>query len=185
MKILLHVCCAPCSLGVIDRALEEGDITLFFYNPNIYPSDEYQKRLEALKEVIARRYPTLELIEKGYNESEFLACTTGLEGEKEGGKRCDECIRLRMEKTARLAKELGFDGFTTTLSVSPHKSYPLIKKLGQELENAYNVKYVDVDFKKKDGFLKSTRLSKEMGIYRQNYCGCRYSKNDERDQKQD
>lgn len=179
MKILLHVCCAPCSLGVIDRVLEEGDVTLHFYNPNIYPSTEYEKRLDALKEVVKTRYPNLEILEYGYDENEFLCVAKGLETESEGGKRCDECIRLRMTNSAKLAKSLGFDAFTTTLSVSPHKSYPLINKIGKELEKELGIKFIDTDFKKKDGFLKSTRLSKEMGIYRQNYCGCRFSKYDE------
>ncbi len=181
MKILLHVCCAPCSLGVIDRVLEEGDVTLYFYNPNIYPESEYSKRLDSLKEVVSRRYPEIEILEYGYDEMEFLSCIDEkLESEPEGGKRCDVCIGLRMRKAAELAKRLKFDAFTTTLSVSPHKSYPLIGKIGKELEEEFEIKFLDIDFKKKDGFLKSTRLSKEMGIYRQNYCGCRYSKYDER-----
>ena len=180
MKILLHVCCGPCSLGVIDRVLEDGEPTLYFYNPNIYPSEEFEKRRDTLKEIVIRKYPTLPVVSEKYDESEFLSRIIGFEGEPEGGKRCDKCIELRMERAAKYALEHGFDAFTTTLSVSPHKSYPLINSIGKMLESELGIKFIDTDFKKKDGFLKSTKLSKEMGIYRQNYCGCRFSISDER-----
>ena len=178
MRTLLHVCCAPCALGVIDNVQRDNDITLYFYNPNLYPFKEYEKRLDALKEVVERAYPDLQIIEGDFDDALFYARVLGLEEEKEGGTRCAACIRLRMEMTAKYAKENGFEAFTTTLSVSPHKSYPLINKIGKELEEIYNIKFIDTDFKKKDGFLKSTKRSKEMGIYRQNYCGCKFSKHD-------
>lgn len=181
MKILLHVCCAPCALGVLDRAAKKGELTLFFYNPNIFPDEEYVRRLDVLKKVIEKKYPNLPLIESSYDEGEYLSAVSGFENEKEGGKRCERCIELRMRRTAKYAKENGFDAFTTTLSVSPHKSYPTIAKIGKSLEKEFDITFIDDDFKKKDGFLQSTRLSKEMGIYRQKYCGCRYSINDERD----
>ena len=178
MRTLLHVCCAPCALGVIDNVKEGNDITLYFYNPNLYPFSEYQKRLDTLKEVVEKAYPYLQIIEGDFDDSSFYDNVLGLEDEKEGGLRCANCIKMRMEMTVKYAKEKGYEAFTTTLSVSPHKSYPLIYKTGKELEEKYQITFIDTDFKKKDGFLKSTKRSKEMGIYRQNYCGCKFSKHD-------
>ena len=178
MRTLLHVCCAPCALGVIDNVKEGNEITLFFYNPNIYPYTEYQKRLDTLKEVVKRAYPDLKIVEGDFDDGLFYSRVLGLEEEKEGGRRCAACINLRMEMAAKYAKENGYEAFTTTLSVSPHKSYPLINKIGKELEKEYQIKFIDTDFKKKDGFLKSVKKSKEMNIYRQNYCGCKFSEHD-------
>lgn len=178
MKILLQVCCAPCFLGVIERLMsdyKEDEITLLFYNPNIYPKSEYQKRLDALKSVLKDFYPNLKLIVGKYDVDNYYKEIAGLELEIEGGKRCDKCIYLRMEYTAKMAKIKGYDAFTTTLSVSPHKNYQVINKIGQDLVKRQGITFIDTDFKKKDGFLISTKRSKELGVYRQNYCGCEFS----------
>ena len=172
-KLLLHCCCAPCATAVIERILPTVKPTLFYFNPNTYPLDEYEKRLNELYK-LARIY-SLEVIAQPYDDALFYNAVVGLEGEKEGGKRCENCIKLRLEQTARYARANGYDAFTTTLSVSPHKNAHFINKTGRELSSDGCV-YIDADFKKADGFLISTKLTQKYGLYRQNYCGCEFSK---------
>ncbi len=175
-KLLLHVCCAPCLCGVIDRVIDKFDVTLFFYNPNIMPEEEFDKRLSALKEM-QKHYSGTKLIVPDQNDQEFLTVASGLENEKEGGARCAKCFELRLSKTAEyLASHKNeYDYFATTLTVSPHKNAPLINEIGNEIAEKFGVKYLESDFKKQNGFLLSTTLSKELGIYRQDYCGCEFS----------
>ena len=172
-KLLLHTCCAPCSTHVIEVLKSQYDLTILYYNPNIFPKEEYDKRLgEQIKygEIAGVKVLTVE-----YDEDEFLSQVKGLELEKEGGKRCDVCFELRLRKTAQLCKKLGFDIFTTSLSVSPHKNSNKINEIGQKLAEEYGVEFLAESFKKKDGYLNSIRLSKQYDLYRQNYCGCRFS----------
>lgn len=174
-KLLLHGCCAPCVTYPYQILSADFDVSVFFYNPNIQPIDEFTKRLKSLK-FLSRKWNFKLLIESNDPDSWFTAIK-GLEYEKEGEKRCVECYRIRLEKTAEAARDRGFDFFTTTLSVSPHKSTKVINRLGLEMERQYNVKFLESDFKKKDGFKISCQLSREEELYRQNYCGCLYSKN--------
>lgn len=172
-KLLLHSCCAPCSTHVIEVLKSQYDLTILYYNPNIFPRQEYEKRLAEQK-----RYADLvnvKLMTVDYDEDDFLSKVKGLELEKEGGARCEVCFEVRMRATARLAKENGFDIFATTLSVSPHKSSYIISKVGNKIAEEYGVEYLDESFKKKDGYLNSIKLSKKYELYRQNYCGCRFS----------
>ena len=176
-SLLLHSCCGPCSSYVLEVLSEHFSVTVLYYNPNIYPESEYQKRLSEQKKIIENmpfKNP-VRLMPCGYDETEFLSAAKGFESEREGGSRCEKCFRLRMEETALLAKKNGFDYFTTTLSVSPHKNAPLLNKIGEELSEKYNIKYLYADFKKKEGYKRSIILSKEYDLYRQDYCGCRFS----------
>lgn len=181
-KLLLHACCGVCSSSVLERLINYFDITVLYYNPNIYPEEEYQKRLETQKQIINKIAKDVKLLEIGYNEEEFNQIAKGLENEKEGGKRCPKCYNLRLEKTAQIAKENNFDYFCTTLSVSPYKDSEKLNKIGKILEQKYNVKYLYSDFKKKDGYKRSNELAKEYNLYRQDYCGCKYSKKERENQ---
>lgn len=172
-KLLLHSCCGPCSTVVIERLKDEYDLTVFYYNPNIEPEEEYIKRKEEQKKVC--KNDKVPFVEAEYDNQEWLDFVKGLENEKEGGARCEKCFQFRLLKTARYAKENGFDLFATTLSVSPHKNTLVINKVGQELEKTEEIEFLPESFKKKDGYLRSVNLSKEMGLYRQNYCGCHFS----------
>ncbi len=227
-RLLLHSCCGPCSTAVIERLLPDYDITVFFYNPNITDSNEYEKRLTSQLMVIdyfnknlspenkiellpdyditvffynpnitdSNEYEKrltsqlmvidyfnknlspenkIDFIEGRYDPDEYFKLVSGYEEEKEGGRRCSLCFDMRLEETAIIAKEKGFDTFTTTLTVSPHKSYDIISQIGKSLSEKYKVEYLDGNFKKKDGFKRSIELSKEMNLYRQNYCGCQFS----------
>jgi len=175
-RLLLHSCCGPCSTSVIERLLENYEITIFYYNPNIYPQEEYIKRLSEQKKFLEIAHKDICLIDGEYVDNQkFEEAYKGLENCKEGGPRCEKCIYLRLEKTAQIAKEKNFDIFATTLSVSPHKNAKLINDIGKDLENKFQVEYLVSDFKKQDGYLKSIKLSKEYDLYRQKYCGCRYS----------
>lgn len=176
-RLLLHACCGPCSSACLERLCEYFDVTVCWYNPNIEPSEEYQKRLDNMKKLLKTMPMTraVSLMTCAYEPERFLSSCEGLENEKEGGQRCAVCFRLRLEETARRAKEGHYDFFTTTLTVSPHKNAPLINDIGQELAHLYGVRFLPSDFKKKNGFLRSIRLSEEYGLYRQNYCGCRFS----------
>jgi len=177
-KMLLHSCCGPCSSAVIFQLAENYDITIFYYNPNIYPEAEYLKRKQTQLELIAKLNQqgfNIKIEDAEYDPENYEKYVCGLETEKEGGARCTKCFYLRLEKTAKIAKEKGFDIFATTLTVSPHKNAPLINQIGEELSEKYGIKYLVSDFKKKDGYKKSIELSKEYGLYRQNYCGCKYS----------
>ncbi len=176
-SLLLQSCCGPCSSYVLEVLAQYFKVTVLYYNPNIYPEDEYYKRLdEQIKIINSMPFKNkVELMPCDYNEQEFLSVIGGLEGEREGGARCKECFDLRLGKTAFLAKENGFDFFTTTLTVSPHKNAQLLNQIGKELEEKYGVKYLFADFKKKEGYKRSIQLSKEYDLYRQEYCGCRFS----------
>jgi predicted adenine nucleotide alpha hydrolase (AANH) superfamily ATPase len=176
-RLLLHCCCAPCSTAVLDLLNQYFEITLLYYNPNIYPEAEYIKRgneLQRLLSLTEPRYP-MALITPDYDPAAFDARAAGFEDEPEGGNRCFACFSLRMEETARKAAVEGYDYFTTTLSVSPHKNAGAINEIGAELARQYPVRYLYADFKKKDGYKRSIELSGKLGLYRQNYCGCWFS----------
>ena len=177
-KLLLHACCAPCSSYVLEYLTEYFDIAVFYYNPNISPFSEYEKRISELKRLM-REMPLsgkTDIIDGKYDPESFIDISGGLEELPEGGERCFRCYRLRMEEAAKMALDGGFDYFTTTLSISPHKNAEKINEIGQELEQKYGIKYLCADFKKRDGYKRSIQLSHEYGLYRQNYCGCIYSK---------
>jgi len=176
--LLLHSCCAPCSSYVLEYLSAYFRITDFYYNPNIEPQEEYACRLQELRRLIEEmphRYP-IELIEGTYDPARFHEAARGLEDVPEGGERCFRCYRLRMEEAAQLAAELQCDYFTTTLSISPLKNAQKLNEIGQELSAMYKVAHLPSDFKKKNGYLRSIELSKEYGLYRQDYCGCVYSR---------
>lgn len=178
--LLLHACCAPCSSYCLEYLSEHFKITLYYYNPNIYPESEYSLRTDEARRLISEmsfRHPVT-FLEGEFNPKEFYDCVKGYEDEKEGGGRCFRCYRLRLENTAKLAEEMGFDYFTTTLSISPLKRADKINEIGEELGAIYNVKHLPSDFKKKNGYKRSTELSKEHGLYRQDYCGCVFSQRD-------
>lgn len=175
-KLLLHSCCGPCSTSVIEKLKDSYDLTIFYYNPNIYPQEEYIKRLNEQKKYIQLSNQNIKIIDGEYLDSNmFYEKFSGLEECKEGGERCKVCIYLRLFKTALKAKELGFDIFASTLSVSPHKNAQLINDYGLKLQNDIGINYLISDFKKQDGYLNSIKLSKAYNLYRQNYCGCKYS----------
>lgn len=174
-KLLLHACCGVCSSSVIEKLYPFFEITILYYNPNIYPKEEYIKRLNTQKEIIDKMNINIKLLEIGYLNEEFENIAKGLEDEKEGGTRCTKCFYLRLEKTAKIAKNLNYDYFTTTLSVSPYKDSQKLNKIGEVLEKEYNVKYLYSDFKKKEGYKRSNELAKIYNLYRQHYCGCKYS----------
>ncbi len=172
-KLLLHSCCAPCSSSVLEKIKEFFEITVVYYNPNIHPEEEYLKRkaeqIRLLKEL------KIGFLDCDYNPEEYFSFVKGLENEKEGGARCNKCFHLRLEKVACLAKDNGFDFFGTTLTVSPHKNAEIINKIGEKLQEKYNINFLYSDFKKENGYLNSIKLSKEYNLYRQNYCGCKFS----------
>lgn len=174
-KLLIHACCGICSSSVIERLNNFFQITILYYNPNTYPKEEYIKRYDTLKKLIDKMKISIEIMEVGYDSERFYLTSKGLEKEKEGGLRCKECFKLRLEKTAKIAKENGFDYFSTTLTVSPHKNSNLINEIGSKLEKKYKIKYLYSDFKKKEGFKRSNELSRMYNLYRQNYCGCKFS----------
>lgn len=170
----MQICCVGCGVFVVDELKNDFDeIVLYFYNPNIWPSTEYDRRLEEAKKIAEKFH--YEIIIAENNHSEWLGMVKGLEGEPEKGKRCLVCYHDRLEATAQKAKELGFDYFGTTLTTSPHKDAVIISEMGLALENKYNIKYLDRDFKKGDGFKKSCQITKELNLYRQTYCGCEFS----------
>ena len=178
--LLLHACCAPCSSYVIEYLSNYFDITILFYNPNINNDTEYNKRLQELERFV-KEFKTnnpVKVISLGYNHDEYLQTVLGLEEEKEGGSRCLKCYRLRIEKTFEYAKKYNFDYVTTTLTISPLKNSQVINKIGSELENIYHINYLYSDFKKKEGYKRSIVLSHEYNLYRQDYCGCEFSKRD-------
>lgn len=172
-SVLLHCCCAPCATSVTERVIKTIKPVLYYYNPNIYPEAEYLKRLSEL-EKLARHF-SLELISEPYDENEFLGAIAGLENEKEGGARCSVCFRVRLEKTAARAKREGLTAFCTTLTVSPHKNAAIVNAIGEEVAAARNILWIPSDFKKRNGYLRSCQMCRELDIYRQNYCGCRFS----------
>lgn len=172
-KILIHACCGICSGYPISMLKEMGyEPVVYFCNPNLDTKEEFDKRLEAQK--IVCMYHWVDLVVEEYKHQDFLLAAKGLENEPERGLRCDKCIELRLKKTAQKAKELGISKFTTSLVISPHKNFEKITKIAKTV--AQDLEYIAIDFKKKDGFLKTNKLSKELGIYRQNYCGCEFTK---------
>ena len=170
-KLLLHVCCAHCTSGVLPVLKNFFDITLFYYNPNIYTKDEYLLRAEQFAKLT-----NLPIIISEYNHDEFLNVAKNLEKEVEGGKRCNECIKLRLEKSCEYAVVNKFDYISSTLSISPHKDANFINECGNNLSQIYSIKYLYADFKKENGYLNSINISKELNLYRQTFCGCEFSK---------
>ena len=176
-KLLLHSCCAPCSSAILEFLQTYFDITVYFYNPNITFEEEYYKRLNEQREYHEKRGYSIKVIEGKYDPREdFFIQVKGLEDRKEGGERCFKCYTLGMEATAQKAKELGFDYFSTVLSISPLKNAQWINEIGEELSEKYGIKFLNGDFKKKNRYLRSTEISREYELYRQDYCGCVFSK---------
>lgn len=178
-KLLLHSCCAPCSSHCIEYLSQYFHVTVFYYNPNISEQEEYQKRVAEQIRFIGQfpaRYP-VSFIEGDYEPDVYYRSVAGLEQCKEGGERCFVCYELRLRKTAELAKEQNFDYFTTTLTISPLKNSVKLNEIGLKLQDEYGVSYLLSDFKKKEGYKRSIELSREYELYRQNYCGCVFSKN--------
>jgi hypothetical protein len=181
--LLLHSCCAPCSSYCMEYLRQYFNITVFYYNPNISYQEEYRKRVEEQKRLIEAfnrqclGFP-INIIEGDYEPDRFYEIAKGLEDCKEGGERCFKCYELRLRKTAELALRQGFDYFTTTLTISPLKNAAKLNEIGESLASEYGIKFLVSDFKKKNGYKRSTELSKEYNLYRQNYCGCVYSQND-------
>ena len=176
--LLLHACCAPCSSAVLERIGNYFKVTIFYYNPNITNKDEYDKRVNEIKKFISSfktKYP-ISLEEGNYNSKDFFDISKGLEKEPERGKRCYKCYHLRLNEAARIADELGYDYFCTTLTLSPHKNSNWINEIGEELDKKFASTYLYSDFKKKNGYKRSIELSREYDLYRQDYCGCIYSK---------
>ena len=178
-KLLLHACCAPCSSYVIEYLSKYFDITILYYNPNIDTEEEFEKRLNELKRFVSefKTENEVHVVSLGYNSDEYLNEVVGLENEHEGGARCFKCFNLRLEKACLYAKENNFDFFTTTLTISPLKNSKVINEIGHDLEIKYNMPYLYSDFKKREGYKRSIELSKELNLYRQDYCGCKFSKN--------
>jgi predicted adenine nucleotide alpha hydrolase (AANH) superfamily ATPase len=171
MKIVLHICCGVCAAGVVKTLTEEGHQVIgFFYNPNIHPAEEYHKRLETVQKVARELNFPLEVAP--YTPEEWLRETEPLKREPEGGKRCQVCFRIRLQKAYSYLKEFGADAFTTTLTISPHKSAVVVNQIGLEIGGD---KFLVRDFKKKDGFKKAMQLARQWQLYQQNYCGCLYS----------
>lgn len=174
MKLVLHICCGVCAAGAASVLLEEGhQVTGYYYNPNIFPREEYEKRLEAAARAAARL--GFQLVEGPYDPEKWLESAAILAAEPEGGRRCEICYRIRLDQTCKYTLETGADAFTSTLTISPHKSALVISRIGQECGGE---KYLSRDFKKKDGFKKATALARSWDLYRQNYCGCQYSRRD-------
>lgn len=181
-SVLLHACCGPCASSCIERLSSDYNVTVFFYNPNIMDNEEYLMRREALlkfinefnEENIGNTY--VGYIEGEYEPLNFIKRADRLKDEPEGGKRCDVCFEMRLSETAIKAGELGMDYFTTSMSVSPHKNYEKIRTLGIQLESRVKSKFLDIDFKKKNGFGRSIELSRKHGLYRQSFCGCEYAR---------
>lgn len=176
--VLLHACCAPCSSAVLERLAPQAQITLFFYNPNILPEEEYRYRLTELQRLL-REMPLpgeIRLLEGAYEPERFLAFAKELADEPERGERCRKCIRMRLEAAAKAAKEVGVDYFATTLTVSPHKDAVFINDCGFAIAEEYGMPWLPSDFKKKEGYKRSIQLSAEYDLYRQDFCGCPFSR---------
>ncbi len=174
-NILIHACCAPCTAYCAEKLETDGyKVSVYFYNPNIHPESEYKLRFEELIKFAENK--NYRVIEDNEPAERWFKAVKGLENEKEGKKRCEVCFELRLEKTAMFAKQNSFDGFTTVLTVSPHKNSFLINQTGKKIAEKYNIAFIERNFKKQDGFKKSLELSGKYGFYRQNYCGCIYSR---------
>lgn len=180
-SLLLQCCCAPCSSAVLEVLCAHFDVSIYFYNPNIHPRAEYEKRLRQFDKLLpaAPFAKGVRQIRTDYDPAEFFDAVKGLEAEPEGGARCAECFRLRLRATAEKARALGFDFFTTTLTVSPHKDAAILNELGKEIGEAVGVRFLPSDFKKKEGYKRSIALSKAYDLYRQTDCGCIFSKREE------
>ena len=188
-RLLLHACCAPCSSYCLEYLREAFALTVFFYNPNLTEQEEYRRRVEEEKRLIAlmngqEGSSQIEILEGMYEPERFLEAAKGLETCKEGGERCVRCFALRLGETARVAAEGGFDFFTTSLTISPLKNSALLNRIGAQEGERYGVRFLPSDFKKNNGYLRSTQLSRLYGLYRQNYCGCIYSKVEASDRRQ-
>ena len=172
-RLLLHACCGPCASSVLEYLTPHFDVTVYYYNPNILPKDEFIIRENALKEVVSH-FDGVNLVVPNQDEQEYVSYVKGHKSDPEGGARCSLCFNLRLENTAKyMLENVGtFDFFATTLTVSPHKNAPLINEIGNTVAKKYGVNYLSSDFKKRDGYLRSIQLCKEWGIYRQTYCGC-------------
>ncbi len=173
-KLLLHVCCAPCATHVIELLVQQFQVCAFFYNPNIWPEEEYKKRLSTQEKLCVLK--NIELIYGDYEHEHWLEQIKGFKDESEGGRRCEICYAVRLRATARAAVQQSMQFFATTLSISPHKNAAIINRVGHAAGQKQGVKFLTEDFKKKDGYRKSCELSKGYGLYRQNYCGCEFSK---------
>lgn len=188
-RLLLHACCAPCSSYCLEYLREAFALTVFFYNPNLTEQEEYRRRVEEEKRLIAlmngqEGSSQIEILEGRYEPERFLEVARGLETCKEGGERCVRCFALRLGETARVAAEDGFDFFTTSLTISPLKNSALLNRIGAQEGERYGVRFLPSDFKKNNGYLRSTQLSRLYDLYRQNYCGCIYSKVEASDRRQ-
>lgn len=177
-RLLLHSCCAPCSSYVLEYLSRYFSVTVFYYNPNISPKEEYDKRVEEQRRLIEAMPFThpVSFVAGDYEPEKFYEAAKGLEREPEGGERCFCCYRLRLQEAARIAAKGGFDYFTTTLTISPLKNAGKLNEIGEEMGEIYKVKHLPSDFKKKNGYKRSVELSGEYGLYRQDYCGCVFSK---------
>ena len=175
-RLLLHACCAPCSSYVLEYLSQYFDITLYFYNPNIYPASEFDFRADELKRLVLEMKLDVKIVVEEYDNDSFEDIVKGYENLPEGSTRCFKCFWLRLERAAIFAKENRFDYFTTTLSISPHKNAEKLNDIGGELGEKYGVSYLFSDFKKKNGYKRSCELSRDYNLYRQDYCGCKYSK---------
>ena len=175
--LLLHSCCGPCSSSVLERLTADFDVTILWYNPNLYPESEYGKRLDTQLELLEKNgmKDKVCILVEPWRSSDYYSRIKGLENEPEGGKRCEQCFLLRLSETAKIAVENGFDYFCTTLTVSRYKNAPLINELGEAAGEKAGVKWLPSDFKKHGGEQRSQFLSREYGLYRQNYCGCEFS----------
>ena len=185
-KLLLHSCCAPCSSYVLEYLSNHFEITVFYYNPNIFPENEYTKRILEQQTLISDmkvKHP-ISFLAGNYDRERFFQIAEGLEHLREGGERCFKCYELRLEEAAKIARDAGFDYFTTTLSISPLKNADKLNEIGTRLADKYGVQYLQSDFKKKNGYKRSIELSNEYGLYRQDYCGCEYSFRDRQKQKE-
>lgn len=179
-KILLHACCGICSGYPISLLKDMGySVVVYFYNPNIYPQEEYQKRLDAETKLCTHFGSNLIIGE--YETEVYYNFVAGLENEPEKGLRCDKCFELRLRKTAQKCVELGINEFTTSMIISPHKNYEKLTKIGKDIAQEYNLQYFSLNFRKNDGFLKTNQISKDLGLYRQNYCGCKFALNKKAD----
>ena len=179
-RLLLHSCCAPCSSYVLEYLSEYFEITVYYYNPNIFPENEYTKRILEQQMLIGEmktKHP-ISFLAGNYDRDRFLEMAQGLEHLKEGGERCFKCYELRLQEAARVAREGNFDYYTTTLSISPMKNAEKLNEIGIQVGERYGIAYLQSDFKKKNGYKRSIELSNEYGLYRQDYCGCEYSHRD-------
>ncbi|HRY63511.1 MAG TPA: epoxyqueuosine reductase QueH [Patescibacteria group bacterium] len=183
-KILFHTCCSPCACQPIEELVKQGfEVTIFYYNPNVQPREEYDARLAELKKYL-QEWPMVEIIEGEYEVEKWLEQIKGLESEPERGRRCDVCYEMRLRKTAEQAKKLGYEYFGSSLSISPHKKAEKISELGQKIAAEMGVKFLDRDWKKMGGWQQACALAKEHNFYRQNYCGCVFSKSKMKNQNE-